>query len=173
MAEEEFVESWADLSVPELREELEARKLPTSGKKGELVSRLEEDDARRDAAGETEPTPEVEPEEPAGTPESDGEPPEPEEPTEKADNPDEGASDQESDGDGPEAMTVPGMYVVEVELPADADSHFDLEEPDMQAMQLEARQKAEAAGLSPLGGAFSARFVGESDGVARFEVPLR
>ena len=35
---------WESLKVPELQEELEARDLPKSGKKADLVARLEEDD---------------------------------------------------------------------------------------------------------------------------------
>ena len=35
---------WQSLKVPELQEELEARGLPKSGKKADLVARLEEDD---------------------------------------------------------------------------------------------------------------------------------
>ena len=38
---------WESLKVAELQEELEARGLPKSGKKAELVARLEEDDAGR------------------------------------------------------------------------------------------------------------------------------
>ena len=37
---------WESLKVAELQEELEARGLPKSGKKAELVARLEEDDAK-------------------------------------------------------------------------------------------------------------------------------
>ncbi len=38
-------DGWASLKVDELKEQLEARGLPKSGKKDELVARLEEDDA--------------------------------------------------------------------------------------------------------------------------------
>jgi large subunit ribosomal protein L22 len=41
---------WGSLKADELKEELEARGLPKSGKKGELVARLEEDDASREGA---------------------------------------------------------------------------------------------------------------------------
>ena len=41
---------WESLKVAELSEELEARGLPKSGKKAELVARLEEDDAKGGAA---------------------------------------------------------------------------------------------------------------------------
>ena len=42
-------EGWASLKVDELKEQLEARGLPKSGKKDELVARLEEHDAAGDA----------------------------------------------------------------------------------------------------------------------------
>ena len=45
-------DGWASLKVDELKEQLEARGLPKSGKKDELVARLEEHDA-----GDGEPTP--------------------------------------------------------------------------------------------------------------------
>jgi ribosomal protein L22 len=51
---------WATLKVAELQAELEARELPRSGKKAELVERLEEDDAALAEGGEP-----VEPAEPA------------------------------------------------------------------------------------------------------------
>ena len=38
-------EGWASLKVDELKEQLEARDLPKSGKKDELIARLEEHDA--------------------------------------------------------------------------------------------------------------------------------
>jgi ribosomal protein L22 len=50
---------WDSLKVDELRDELEARGLPRSGKKDELVARLEEDDASAEAG-----TVEAEPAEP-------------------------------------------------------------------------------------------------------------
>jgi large subunit ribosomal protein L22 len=43
---------WASLKADELKEELEARGLPKSGKKDELVARLEEDDAAGEGAPE-------------------------------------------------------------------------------------------------------------------------
>jgi ribosomal protein L22 len=43
---------WDSLNVDELRDQLEARDLPKSGKKEELVARLEEDDAAAGAAPE-------------------------------------------------------------------------------------------------------------------------
>jgi large subunit ribosomal protein L22 len=49
---------WSSLKVDELKEQLEARGLPKSGKKDELVARLEEHDASPEAA-EAEPTPEA------------------------------------------------------------------------------------------------------------------
>ena len=45
-------DGWASLKVDELKEQLEARDLPKSGKKDELVARLEEHDAA--AGAETE-----------------------------------------------------------------------------------------------------------------------
>jgi large subunit ribosomal protein L22 len=41
---------WGELTVDELKSELEARDLPKSGKKNELIARLEEDDATPAAA---------------------------------------------------------------------------------------------------------------------------
>lgn len=168
---EEYVEEWADLSVAELREELKARELPTTGNKPDLVARLEADDEKRDAeeaAGA---------EQPADRPESAGDPPKDEDPAETADPAPEGASSQENNAEGTgetdEGQEVPGVFVAEVPLPEDADSHFDLEDPDFRAARLEARQQAVNAGCTPLGDAYSARFAGESNGVMRFEVPLR
>jgi len=46
---------WASLKVAELSEELEARGLPKSGKKAELVARLDADDAAADAPVEEAP----------------------------------------------------------------------------------------------------------------------
>jgi large subunit ribosomal protein L22 len=43
-------EGWASLKVDELKEQLEARDLPKSGKKDELIARLEEHDAAGGAA---------------------------------------------------------------------------------------------------------------------------
>jgi ribosomal protein L22 len=43
---------WASLKADELKEELEARGLPKSGKKDELIARLEEDDAAGEGAPE-------------------------------------------------------------------------------------------------------------------------
>jgi ribosomal protein L22 len=55
-------EGWASLKVDELKEQLEARGLPKSGKKDELVARLEEADAGgAEAAAEAEAAPEAEP----------------------------------------------------------------------------------------------------------------
>jgi large subunit ribosomal protein L22 len=64
---------WGSLKVDELKEELEARGLPKSGKKDELVARLEEDDAGGGAAGEEPAVAEevVPPEEPAEEPTAD------------------------------------------------------------------------------------------------------
>jgi large subunit ribosomal protein L22 len=54
---------WGSLKVDELKEELEARGLPKSGKKDELIARLEEDDRDEAIAEEL-----VPPEEPAEEP---------------------------------------------------------------------------------------------------------
>jgi ribosomal protein L22 len=56
-------EGWASLKVDELKEQLEARGLPKSGKKDELVARLEEADAA--PADETAPVEEEEEAKPA------------------------------------------------------------------------------------------------------------
>jgi ribosomal protein L22 len=60
---------WRSLKVAELQEELEARGLPKSGKKAELVARLEEDDQGGAEAAAPEAAPEAEAaEEPADKP---------------------------------------------------------------------------------------------------------
>jgi large subunit ribosomal protein L22 len=65
---------WDSLKVDELRDELDVRGLPKSGKKDELVARLEEDDASGGEAAAAEGVPEavaeevVAPEEPAEEP---------------------------------------------------------------------------------------------------------
>ena len=61
---------WGSLKVDELREELEARGLHKSGKKDELVARLEEDDAAGEAP-ETVAEEVIAPEEPADEPSAD------------------------------------------------------------------------------------------------------
>jgi ribosomal protein L22 len=58
---------WESLKVDELKDELEARGLPKSGKKDELVARLEEDDAGGEAVAEEV----IPPEEPAQEPSAD------------------------------------------------------------------------------------------------------
>ena len=59
-------DGWASLKVDELKEQLEARDLPKSGKKDELVARLEEFEAGEPDAGATEEV--VAPDEPAEQP---------------------------------------------------------------------------------------------------------
>jgi large subunit ribosomal protein L22 len=59
---------WESLKVDELREELEARGLHKSGKKDELVARLEEDDAAWGEAPDTVAEEVIAPEEPAEEP---------------------------------------------------------------------------------------------------------
>ena len=59
-------DGWASLKVDELKEHLEARDLPKSGKKDELVARLEEFEAGEPEAGATEEV--VAPDEPAEQP---------------------------------------------------------------------------------------------------------
>jgi large subunit ribosomal protein L22 len=54
-------EGWASLKVDELKEQLEARGLPKSGKKDELVARLEEADAAPAVEAEAAPAAEAEP----------------------------------------------------------------------------------------------------------------
>jgi large subunit ribosomal protein L22 len=62
-------DGWGSLKVDELKEELEARGLPKSGNKDELIARLEEDDAAAPDEGATEEV--VAPEEPAEEPSAD------------------------------------------------------------------------------------------------------
>jgi large subunit ribosomal protein L22 len=49
---------WGELTVDELKSELEARGLPKSGKKDELIARLDEDDAGQDDGDRLKPVPE-------------------------------------------------------------------------------------------------------------------
>jgi ribosomal protein L22 len=63
-------EGWDSLKVDELKEELDARGLPKSGTKAELVARLEESDAGQGDAAAAAETPEVA-EAPAGEPGAD------------------------------------------------------------------------------------------------------
>jgi ribosomal protein L22 len=73
---------WESLKVDELRDELEARGLPKSGNKEELVARLEEDDASGEPdAAEAAPVEEVSAEEVTEEPASEEELDEEEEPT--------------------------------------------------------------------------------------------
>ena len=93
---------WDSLNVDELRDELEARDLPKSGKKEELVARLDEDDAAagaapeeaapEDAAPETVAEEAIAPDEPATEPAADEEPTDEEVVEEKP--ADEGAQDK-------------------------------------------------------------------------------
>jgi ribosomal protein L22 len=62
-------DGWGSLKVAELKEELEARGLPKSGTKAELVARLEEDDTAASEEGATEEV--VAPDEPAEEPSAD------------------------------------------------------------------------------------------------------
>jgi ribosomal protein L22 len=62
-------EGWESLKVDELKDVLEARDLPKSGTKAELVARLEESDAETPEEGATEEV--VAPEEPAEEPSAD------------------------------------------------------------------------------------------------------
>ncbi len=57
---------WSSLKVDELKEQLEARGLPKSGKKDELIARLEEHDSTSDEGGVAEEV--IPPEEPAEEP---------------------------------------------------------------------------------------------------------
>lgn len=159
MAEDDgqYVEDWSELSVAELREECKARGLDSSGKKDELVARLEASDAEAEEAEEG--------------PESDGETPEaPAEEVPQAD-PAPAVTEQSRDT----ASLLQGdltTYRASVPLPEDVNGIWDLEDADQQEMQLAARKAAEDAGLVPLGGAFCARLLGREGDMAIFEVPL-
>ena len=76
---------WDSLKVDELRDELEARGLPKSGRKDELVARLEEDDApgAAEAIPVEEAAPEAETAEEEAAPEAEGAEEAPEEPAEE------------------------------------------------------------------------------------------
>jgi ribosomal protein L22 len=94
---------WESLKVDELRDELEARGLPKSGKKDELVARLVEDDASgepQDAeAAPVEATDAVTPEEPAGEPADEEEPAEEEPAVEEEPVAEEEEADEEEEPD--------------------------------------------------------------------------
>jgi ribosomal protein L22 len=93
---------WESLKVDELRDELEARGLPKSGKKDELVARLVEDDASGEAqdaeAAPAEATEAVAPEEPVEEPADEAEPDVAEEPVAEEEEPvaDEEEPDEEA-----------------------------------------------------------------------------
>jgi large subunit ribosomal protein L22 len=91
---------WESLKVDELKEELEARGLPKSGTKAELVARLEESDAGAPDEGIAEEV--VPPEEPAEEPSAD-EVEEAEGPEAEADEEEPEAETDEDEDEGPEA----------------------------------------------------------------------
>lgn len=147
MAEDDgqYVEDWSELSVAELREECKARGLDGSGKKDELVARLEASDAEAEEGSESD----VEPTE---DPELDEDPP----PAAPA------VTEQQGDA----------TYRALVAFPEDVDGLWELEDSDQQAMAMAAREQAVAAGVNPLGGAYCARLLGVENGQAVYEVPL-
>lgn len=163
MADEVEVEDWNDLRVAELREELKARGLDATGPKPDLVARLEESDL----AAEMEQADEY-----------NNDDPDEETPDETPDPPVEPASGQENavqaiNEPEPSPDLGPTVFVAEVPLPEDIDNADEIEDEDAQEMLLEARAQAEAAGHSPIGGAFSAKMTGSANGYVTYEVPLR
>jgi ribosomal protein L22 len=112
-------EGWDSLKVDELKDELEARGLPKSGTKPELVARLEESDAERPEESDAE-RPEAAAEE-AETPEEGAteEVVAPEEPAEEP------SADEVEEADGPAAAEADGPEAAEAEGPAAAEAEDD------------------------------------------------
>lgn len=139
-----YVEDWNELKVSELREELEARGLDASGKRQDLIARLEEADMKAEAEEE---------------PESSGVPlaePSPEEAPTKPVPP---VSEPLS------ASPVPSGAVFHAEFDIPADWEEDDEDQDL-AWKLMARDAAIAAGHEVFPAAYSAYFhqFGSRDG---------
>lgn len=154
-----YVEDWKELNVQELREELAARQLDTSGKKTDLVARLEADDAEADES-EAEQGESPGPVEPVEGAEHDAPGPDAVDPGESPEEPEEAVADS------------PATYRVVLDVPDDYDGE---EEWDIR-WKLEARAAAVNAGHVVFPAVYSAYLVGFSSQDGRqtvtYEVPL-
>jgi ribosomal protein L22 len=136
---------WESLKVDELKAELEARELPKSGAKAELVARLEEDDAAPAAAepeAAAEAAVEAAPEEPAAEA--------PEEPATEAPEEPAAAAPEEPAAEAPEepAAEAPdegiAEEVVPPEEPAEEPSADEVEEAEAPAAEGDGDEPARA-----------------------------
>jgi hypothetical protein len=147
-----YVEDWSELNVAELREELKARGLSTSGKRDELVARLEASDGEDET---DEPPDAPEPTPPAEEPPGEGESP---------GLPAESASGGESDGE-----PVATSFDVTLDIPDDYD---DGDEDQDLAWKLEARSAAIAAGYRVYSAVYSASLLRFDGDTVTYRVPV-
>lgn len=191
MAEEsqdEYLESWEELTRAELVEECKARGLVVTGSKPALIERLERHESEAPPAEEA--ASEEEPELPFGEGRNPYDPPEsaedavdgPEVVEEGQEDPDpekdpeEPAEKPSGPSEPPEQAPVPSgnMHHVEFDLP---DGYELLHEDLDHGWKLRARDEAIAAGHQPIGGAYAAHHVrfGSRDGKPTiiYRVPIR
>jgi hypothetical protein len=154
-----YVEDWNELKVQELREELQARNLDTSGNKQALVARLE----AADAAAEVEEDDAAE----AEGPEMAEDESEPYEPPNAPHVEPEAASEPES---GEETVPGPSMYYAEFDVPDDYEP--DDEEWDL-SWKLAARDEALAAGHEVYPAAYSASMYSHVGNRIVYQVPVK
>jgi ribosomal protein L22 len=120
---------WESLKVDELREELEARGLPKSGTKAELVARLEESEAEAPATAAEEPAAEA-PEAPDEGVAEEVVPPE--EPAEEP------SADEVEEAEGPDAAAAAGEADEAAADEEEPEAEADEEEPEAEADEDEA-----------------------------------
>jgi ribosomal protein L22 len=143
---------WGSLKVDELKEVLEARGLPKSGNKAELVARLEESDAEAPAATAAAEEPAAEAEAPAAEEAA------PEEPAaEVPDAPDESIAEE----------------VVPPEEPAEEPTADEVEGPEAEAEEAEAEEDEDAEGEAAAAPATRRRGSAETSTGTRRAAPRR